>query len=86
MHPITTDTSDFENPDAFVAHIGQLRNTWCEKGLFDEISPMDYLLEPEDFENLVRSVDGTAGFALFLFERRMLNILDALKDGPLRRE
>ena len=42
--------------------------------------------DTSDFENLVRSVDGTAGFALFLFERRMLNILDALKDGPLRRE
>ena len=117
--------SVFQNPDAFAARIGQPWNKWCEEGLLDEINPMDYLLEPEDFENLVRqqvprqthglravpifgpnlwpddghmemraaemirrvrTVDGTSGFSLFLFERRMLDILDALKDGPLRQD
>ena len=115
--------SVFQNPDAYSARIGQPWDAWCAEGLLDEINPMDYLLEPEDFERLVRqqvprqthglrtvpifgpnlwpddghmelraaemirrvrTVDGTAGFSVFLFERRTLDILEALAKGPLR--
>ena len=55
---VLLQASVFPRPDRYASKIGQNWEEWCKEGLLDEVLPMDYVLFPGEFRQLIEFQKG----------------------------